>query len=128
MNNAQKAAGNRYSAVRTIPLGVVNLHFLSGVTAGDDAPYDVAAQTRIVFARIAQVLEGVGARLEDVVKITVFLSDIREYGSYNEVRNEVFALIDPPPASSGVEALLASPGKRVEIEAIAVSRQHVETR
>lgn len=39
-----------------------------------------------------------GSGLSDIVKITVFLADIREYHAYNAVRNELFANIDPPPA------------------------------
>jgi 2-iminobutanoate/2-iminopropanoate deaminase len=103
-------------------MGEVTLHFLSGVTAGDKAQYDVAEQTRIVFDKISTVLDGAGSQLKDIVKLTVFLADIREYSAYNAVRNEIFALVDPPPASTCVEALLSQPFKRIEIEVLAVSR------
>jgi enamine deaminase RidA (YjgF/YER057c/UK114 family) len=112
---------SRFSRVRVVPLGVATtMLFVSGTTARDEAPYDTAKQTEIVFARIAELLALHGGALNDIVKITVFLTDMREYDQYNAVRNRIFAETSVPPASSAVEAKLGKPAVRVEIEAIAV--------
>ncbi|MGX5649872.1 RidA family protein [Hydrogenophaga borbori] len=94
--------------------------FVSGATAGTAAPYDTAQQTRIVFDKILARLAEHGATRDDIRKLTVFLTDIREYALFSEVRNQLFADSSAPPASSAVEARLGSASVRVEIEAIAV--------
>ena len=80
---------------------------------------DALAQTRQVFRNIATALAACGARMSDVVKLTVFLTDLGDLAAFRTARDEV---IDPerPPASSLVQvAGLVHPGFRVEIEALA---------
>ena len=87
-----------------------------GALVGDD---DVAAQTRQVFANLRAVLDEAGCRFEDVVKVTVYLTDVDDRAKINPVRQEVFG--DARPASTLVEvSRLAVPGAKVEIEAIAL--------
>ena len=82
---------------------------------------DVVAQARQVFANIGAILAAAGSRPEDVVKVTVFLTDIDERPEINPVRQEFFG--DARPASTLVEvSRLAVPGARIEIEAVAVVR------
>ena len=82
-------------------------------------PNDIAAQTRQVFENIRRVLEGGGAGLQHVVKVTVFVTDIRYREPYGEVRQQFFPA--NPPASTLVQiSNLAIPGALIEIEAIAV--------
>jgi reactive intermediate/imine deaminase len=84
------------------------------LVGGDD---DVA-QTRQVFANLAAVLAAAGATFADVVKVTVYLTDIEDRARINPVRQEVFR--DTRPASTLVEvSALATPGARVEIDAVA---------
>jgi 2-iminobutanoate/2-iminopropanoate deaminase len=69
------------------------------------------------------VLEGIlhetGASVDDVVKTTAYLTDIRDYPRLNEVRNRVFA--GREPASTVVEvSKLVHPAAEVEIEAVAI--------
>jgi 2-iminobutanoate/2-iminopropanoate deaminase len=110
-----------YSPVRLVPMGPATLAFVSGLTAGGQAPDDAAAQARLVFARMGELLAEAGGSLAQVVKITTFLTDMADYEAYNAVRNQVFAGVWPPPASSTVgTSALPRPGCRVEIEAIAV--------
>lgn len=110
-----------YSPVRVVPMGSASLAFVSGMTAGGQAPDDAAAQAQLIFARMDELLAEVGASLAQVVKITTFLTDMRDYEAYNAVRNRVFAAVSPPPASSTVgTSALPRPGCRVEIEAVAV--------
>jgi reactive intermediate/imine deaminase len=80
---------------------------------------DMKAQTRRALENIKNVLEAADASMGDVVKVTVYVTDISLLAETHEVRAEFFP--DPPPASTGVEvSALAFPGLLVEIEAIAV--------
>jgi 2-iminobutanoate/2-iminopropanoate deaminase len=80
---------------------------------------DVVAQTRQVFANLAAVLAAAGATFADVVKVTVYLTDIEDRARINPVRQEVFR--DTRPASTLVEvSALATPGAKVEIDAVAL--------
>jgi reactive intermediate/imine deaminase len=82
-------------------------------------PNDIRAQSRRVLENMRRVLETAGASLGDVVKITVFVTDIRYREGYGEVRQEFFAA--NPPASTLVQvACLAISGALIEIEAVAV--------
>ncbi len=79
---------------------------------------DVVAQTRQVFANIGRILAAAGATFADIVKVTVFLTDIDDRAQINPVRQEIFG--DVRPASTLVEvSRLAVPGARLEIEAVA---------
>jgi reactive intermediate/imine deaminase len=87
-----------------------------GRLVGDD---DVVAQTRQVLKNMRAVLEAGGCSFDDVVKVTVFLTDIDDRPSINPVRQEVFG--DTRPASTLVEVpRLAVEGAKVEIECVAV--------
>ncbi len=103
---------------------VGNAVYTSGQVALDPAGEvvgkgDMRAQTRQVFENIKTVLAAAGASLDDIVKITVFTTDISRLGETHEVRAEV--LPDPPPASTAVEIkALAFPDLLIEIEAVAV--------
>jgi reactive intermediate/imine deaminase len=80
---------------------------------------DVAAQARQVFANLRRVLEAAGATLDDVVKTTVYLTDIEWRGPVDVARREAFTA--PPPANTLlVVNSLALPEFLVEIEAVAV--------
>ena len=80
---------------------------------------DIGAQTRQIFQNMRRILEAGGASLRDVVKVTVFVTDIRYRDGYGEARLEFFPA--NPPASTLVQvAGLAIPGALIEIEAVAV--------
>ncbi len=80
---------------------------------------DVVAQARQVFANLAAVLAAAGATFADVVKVTVYLTDIEDRARINPVRQEIFG--DTRPASTLVEvSALAAPGAKVEIDAVAL--------
>ena len=80
---------------------------------------DMAAQSRQVFANIRAVLAEAGATMDDVVKITSFITDTSRYAEYAAARAEAFP--NQIPASSTVTvADLVLPGMLVEVEAIAV--------
>ena len=72
-----------------------------------------------MLANIGAVLEAAGATFADVVKVTVYLTDIEDRARINPVRQEVFG--EARPASTLVEvSALAVPGAKLEIEAVAL--------
>ncbi|MGO9240265.1 MAG: RidA family protein [Bryobacteraceae bacterium] len=77
----------------------------------------IAEQTARVLENLKWVLEAAGAGLDSVLKTTVFLQDMREFGAMNEVYAKYFG--ENPPARSTVEVARLPRDVRVEIEAIA---------
>lgn len=79
---------------------------------------DIKAQTRRVLENVRKVVEAGGGTMNDVVKLTVFVTDVRYREPYAEVRSEFFG--PNPPASTLVQiSNLALPGAMIEIEAVA---------
>ena len=119
---------------------VGNLLFLSGVgprvrgskeipgvklaADGSVAAYDIEAQCRSCFANCRAVVEDAGARWEDVVDVTVFLTDIkRDFAAYNRVYAEWFAGPGNPNPTRTTLGITALPTPiAVEVKAIAVMR------
>ena len=98
-----------------------DLLFVSGLTAHDAAGRlvegDAAMQTKRILENLRLVLSAAGASFADVLKVTVYLTDISDRTLINPVRQEFFG--NARPASTLVEvSALALPGMRVEIEAI----------
>jgi reactive intermediate/imine deaminase len=80
---------------------------------------DVGAQARQVFENLKVALAAANASLENIVKITVFITDLSGLQEFRKLRNEYFP--KNPPASSLVKvAGLVLPELLIEIEAIAV--------
>jgi 2-iminobutanoate/2-iminopropanoate deaminase len=100
------------------------LLFLSGAIAVDGEGRlvggdDVVAQARQVFANLEAVLAAAGAGFGDVVKVTVYLTDVDDRAAVNELRKERFGAARP--ASTLIEvSRLAVPGARIEVDAVAV--------
>ena len=82
---------------------------------------DVVAQTRRVLANLAAILESAGAGWADVVKTTIFLQDMRDFGQVNEVYAEVLG--SARPARSTVQVSALPRGVLVEIDAVAVAQK-----
>ncbi len=86
--------------------------------AGSLAADDVPGQTRQCLANVAAVVAAAGGSMADVVKTTVYMTDLAMFGEMNTVYGEAFGEMPPARATIGVAALPA--GAQVEIEAIAV--------
>ncbi len=85
---------------------------------------DFAAQAAQVFCNLAIALTASGCTAANLVKLTVFLTDMDNLGSYREARNRFFASVTPPaaPAVTLVEvSKLYGPDFMIEIEAIAAA-------
>ncbi len=100
------------------------LIFLSGQLSRDESGNlvgrgDMLEQTRQAIRNMATVLEAAGGKLDDIVMITVYTTDMREFKRIVEAREEFFK--NNLPTSTIVEVNhLADPGLLIEIQAIAV--------
>jgi reactive intermediate/imine deaminase len=98
--------------------GIVALDGEGQLVGGDD----VVAQTRQVFENMRVVLDAGSCGFEDVVNVTIFLTDIDDRPLINPLRQEFFGAAKP--ASTLVEVpRLAVPGAKVEIECVALVPQ-----
>lgn len=117
-----KVAKTKGPYVQGVAVSDGTLIYTSGVVARDvngqiRGRGDIAVQTRQCLKNIENIIRAGGGRLRDLVKVTVFIRDLRDYTAMNEVRREVLA--DIPFASSTVQAQLNAPDALVEIEAVA---------
>ena len=100
-----------------------DLLFLSGQIPLDPATGQlvgggIEAQTERVLKNLEAVLEAAGASLKDVVKTTVYLTDLGEFQAFNAAYARFFG--EPPaPARATVQVAALPRGARVEIEAVA---------
>ena len=115
-SNAPEAIGPYSQAVK---LG--NMVFTSGQIAltpsGEFLDEDVKIQTKQVCENLKAVLEASESSIENVVKTTIFLSDIDDFSAVNEIYGEYFS---HKPARSTVAVKELPKGAKVEIETIAV--------
>lgn len=108
------------------------LLFISGQAAIDDdgnivAPGDFDTQARQAFANLERALKAGGSSLGNVVKVTIFLTDMSNFNKIVELRGKYFA--PPYPADTIVEVRsLYSKEALIEIEAIAIVDEAVERR
>jgi 2-iminobutanoate/2-iminopropanoate deaminase len=80
---------------------------------------DIRLQTETVLEHVKTVVEEAGGGMEDIVKVTVFITDMGLYDEIHEARRRYFE--EPYPASSMVEvSALIDPRLLIEIEAVAV--------
>ncbi|MDI6711127.1 MAG: RidA family protein [Bacillota bacterium] len=80
---------------------------------------DIRTQTARCLENIAAVLAAAGLSLADVVKVTVYLTDLADFAVVNEVYAAHFA--EPYPARAAVQVAALPKGAALEIEAIAIS-------
>jgi len=109
-NQAVKAGGLLFCS------GQIALDPTSGVLVGDG---DVEAETRQVLANLTAVLAAAGSSPGQVVRTTVFLTDLADFGRVNALYAEVF---DGPvaPARACVQVAALPKGARVEIDCVAL--------
>ena len=132
---APKAVGHYPHARR-----VGNLLFLSGIGPRDPATnaipgneyfadgrvrkYDIAAQARAVFANVRAVLEASGARWEDLVDVTVYLTDMeRDFAAYNAVWAEFFPDVSNAPCRTTLGITALPTPIAIELKCVAVAKE-----
>jgi 2-aminomuconate deaminase len=132
---APKAVG-RYPHARRVG----DLLFLSGIGPRDPATngvpgnvldadgrlvtYDIVAQCHSVFANVRSVLEASGARWEDLVDVTVYLTDMaRDFPAYNAVWAEYFPEVDTAPCRTTLGITALPTPIAIELKCVAVARR-----
>ena len=119
-DRAPQAIGPYSQGIKTGNLvftaGQIALDPVTGEVVGSN---DVRLQAHRVLENLAAVLQAGGASLGSVIKTTVFLADMNDFATVNEVYAEFFG--DHKPARSAVEAARLPKDVLVEIEAIALS-------
>jgi reactive intermediate/imine deaminase len=112
-------------AIKVDKADLSSLLFISGQASIDEkgnvvGKGDIKAQARQTLENMKSVLNQLGAGMDDVVKVTVFVTDMSHFNEIHEVRREFFKKADYP-ASTIVEInRLANDDLLIEIEAIAV--------
>ena len=103
-----------------------DLVFSSGLTAADpvsgEVPPGIEAQTRRCFEKLDDILRAAGSGLDQVLRITVYLTDVeRHHRPMTAVFAELFP-VDPPARTTVQVAALSGRDKLIEIDAIAARR------
>lgn len=115
--NAPAAIGPYSQAVQAGSMLFVSGQIPIDPATGAFAGEDIATQTRQSLTNIQNILAAAGYCLNDVVKTTVLLADIADFGAMNEVYAQFFTENKPARAAFAVKDLPR--GALVEIEAIA---------
>jgi 2-iminobutanoate/2-iminopropanoate deaminase len=115
--DAPKAIGPYSQAVRAGQLLFVSGQVPLDPATGQLVDGDIAAQTRRVFDNLAAVLKAGGRSFADVVRTTVFLADMNDFATVNQVYGTYFS--EPYPARATVQVARLPKDARVEIDVIA---------
>lgn len=126
--------GSAFSRGMRIDLNGLAILLISGTASIDEAGHtvhvgDLRAQVRRTYDNITKLLASEGATWHDIVRTTCYLRDIeRDYQAFNEERSAFYKeqMLDPLPASTGIQAILCRPDLLVEIEAIAMFHRETE--
>ncbi len=119
-----------YSHGYKIEIGDTVLIFTTGQIAMDKNgtvlyPDDPTKQAEFVFESLQKILNQAGASLDDVVKATIFVTDMNDFAQISKVRNKYFKNSEPVSTLVEVKKLVKE-GCRVEIEVIAVKERQSE--
>ena len=115
--DAPKAIGPYSQAVRAGQLLFVSGQVPLDPATGEIVAGDIAAQTRRVFDNLGAVLKAGGRTFADVVRTTVFLADMNDFATVNDVYGTYFS--EPYPARATVQVARLPKDARVEIDLIA---------
>jgi|SRR5947209_7653776 len=127
INPPELGAPPGYSQIVEVRAG--RIIFISGQTALNArgelvGKNDFAAQAAQVFVNLSAALKTIGCTAANLVKLTVFLRDMEDLGTYREARNRFFTTVTPraAPAVTLIEvSKLYGPDFLIEIEAIAAA-------
>jgi len=115
---APRAIGPYSQAVQTENLLFVSGQIALDPTSGEIIKGDIQAQTRRVMENIKSVVEAAGGSLDSIVKCTLYLKNISDFGKVNEVYGSYFKT--EPPARATVEVSALPKNVDIEIDAIAM--------
>jgi 2-iminobutanoate/2-iminopropanoate deaminase len=118
------------------PSNATGLPFSQGVVAGntlyvagqegtDDkgklVPGGIAAETKAALQNIEKTVKAAGFEMKDIVSVTVYLADVKEFGDMNLIYKSIMP--DPKPARATIQAAGLVNNARIEISAIAVKQK-----
>lgn len=116
--NAPKAVGPYSQAVKAggflFMSGMLALSPETGLMVGESAE----EQARQIFKNVKAVLDEAGAKMENIVKATVYLEDIKDFAAVNSVYQEAFEGVPVLPARSAFQVVKLPKDGKVEIEFI----------
>ncbi|HET7879645.1 MAG TPA: RidA family protein [Acetobacteraceae bacterium] len=107
-----------YGYSRAVRVGA-HVHVAGTVARGDALAADAYGQAQDILATIRRALEQAGARIDDVVRTVIYVTDIGDADGVGRAHSEVFGHIRPAATMVEVSALVR-PQMRVEIEAYAI--------
>jgi 2-iminobutanoate/2-iminopropanoate deaminase len=112
--------GQSASATLTPGIRFGDMLFISGqLGMSRDAPDStIQGQTKKALENVRAVAEAGGSSMANIVKCTVFLTDLKDFAGMNSVYREVFSK-EPPARSTVIVAALVSPGAKIEVECMA---------
>jgi enamine deaminase RidA (YjgF/YER057c/UK114 family) len=122
--SAKLAEPNGHFAQAVVAEARGRLLFISGMTArnaegGITGLGDITAQTRQVCENLRAAVEEAGGTMDDIVRVDVYVTDMRHFDAIHAVRRDFFT--GTPPASTMVEiSKFSRPGYEIEMNAIAV--------
>ena len=116
--NAPGAIGPYSQAVKAGGMVFCSGQIPIDAATGEFVSADVAEQTEQVLKNLSAVLKAAGSDLNNVVKTTVFLSDMNDFAAMNEIYAKYFS--ENKPARATVQAARLPRDARVEIDCIAV--------
>lgn len=116
-NKAPKAIGPYSQAIEANGLIITSGQLPIDPATGEFAPGGIKEQTRQSLTNAKAILEEVGIGLGNVMKTTVFLSDMNDFAAMNEVYAEFFS--EPFPARSAIAVKTLPKNALVEVECIA---------
>lgn len=100
-----------------------NMIFISGQIplspeTGELAGPDLASQTRQVLQNLMAILDTVGCKISEIVKTTIFMTDLQDFAVFNRLYAEWLGL--HTPARSTIQVAALPKGAQIEIEAIVI--------
>jgi 2-iminobutanoate/2-iminopropanoate deaminase len=102
-----------------------NTLYIAGQGGDDESgqlvPGGIVAETKVTLANVKKVVKAAGLEMKDIVSVTVYLADFREFPAMNEVYKEVMP--DPKPVRTTIQVAGLMNNARIEITAIAVKRR-----
>ena len=117
---APKAIGPYSQAIEANGFLFVSGQIPTEPETGQMSAVDVVAQTKRVMDNLGAILSAEGLGFEDVVKTTIYLTDLSDFARVNEAYAAYFE--SDPPARAMVQVAALPKGARIEIEAIAALR------
>lgn len=116
--NAPKAIGTYSQAVKTGDTVYLSGQIALDPVSGELVAGDVRAQIERVFENLAAVARAAGGSLQDVVKLNVYLTDLKNFPGVNEIMARYFR--EPYPARAAVGVAALPRGAQVEMDAVLV--------